>query len=96
MCDSPNSVIYVNPSFDPNELNLDMDSSSANFAEIDLLVTDSTLNSGHVSLKKSGPKTSSPRKQNLCTRKVMLIAGTVLMCALLSGVVFTFAFKIYS
>lgn len=88
MCAVSTSVMYVNPSFDPNDSHLD--SSSENFAEIDLLVMDTTTYSAHVPLKECTPNTTSASKNTARIKSLVLIVGTVLLGAFMCTVLFTF------
>lgn len=82
MCAVSTSVVYVNPLFDPNDCHLD--SSTADFADIDLLVVDTTAYSGHVPLlKMCKPKATTASKNTPRIRLLILIVGTVLLCAMI-------------
>lgn len=76
MCAVSTSVVYVNPLFDPDDCLLD--SSTADFADIDLLVVDTTAHSGHVPLLKVC-KTASKNTPRI--RLLILIVGAILLCA---------------
>lgn len=77
MCAVSTSVVYVNPLFDPSDCHLDS-SSTADFADIDLLVVDTTTYSGHVKVCK--PKATTASKN---TPRIRLLVGAVLLCALI-------------
>lgn len=90
MCAVSTSVVYVNSLFDPNDYHLE--SSPADFAEIDLLVMDTTKCSGHGPLlKECKPKATSASKNTSRIRLLILIVGAVLLCALICSLVFTLA-----
>lgn len=80
MCAVSTSVVYVNPLFDPSDCL--RDSSAADFADIDLLVVDTTTYSGHVPLLKvCKPKVTTASKNTPRIRLLILIVGAVLLCA---------------
>lgn len=80
MCAVSTSVVYVNPLFDPSDCHLDS-SSTADFADIDLLVVDTTTYSGHVKVCK--PKATTASKNTPRIRLQILTVGAVLLCALI-------------
>lgn len=82
MCAVSTSVVYVNPLFDPNDCHLD--SSTADFADIDLLVVDTTAYSGHVPLLQvCKPKVTTASRKTSRISLLILIVGTVMLCALI-------------